>query len=251
MLAIVSHDLRNPLSVVMMAAKLIERGASPDPSGDRLRKQAKAIINEIERMNRLVIDLLDLSKIEAGRSLHVELARRDGAEVVEAIGGAARTPDPSQSADARSGRLPGDVPPRLRRRAYASSVLESDRQRHQVHTRRGLDHRQGCSFKGRHRLLDQQHGDWNPPSSSPPSLRPLLASQLEPKRCRSGALDRQGDRSSASRPRLGRDRGGSREYLLLRATGRSAQRGAASRLLGAARDEAYGIEQASCTRGTE
>ena len=83
MLAIVSHDLRNPLSVVMMAAKLIERSASPDPSGDRLRRHANAISHEVERMNRLVIDLLDMSKIEAGRSLHVELARRDGAKLLK------------------------------------------------------------------------------------------------------------------------------------------------------------------------
>ncbi len=82
MLAIVSHDLRNPLSVVMMAAKLIERWASPDLSGERLKKHANAIVHEAERMGRLVVDLLDISKIEAGRSLHVELARRDGAEIL-------------------------------------------------------------------------------------------------------------------------------------------------------------------------
>jgi signal transduction histidine kinase len=82
MLAIVSHDLRNPLSVVMMAAKLIERCAAPDPTGERLQRYANAIIHEAERMNRLVVDLLDMSKIEAGRSLHVELGRRDGAELL-------------------------------------------------------------------------------------------------------------------------------------------------------------------------
>ena len=83
MLAIVSHDLRNPLSVVMMAAKLIERCAGPDPSGDRLKKYANAISYEVERMNRLVTDLLDMSKIEAGRSLHVDLSRHDGAELLK------------------------------------------------------------------------------------------------------------------------------------------------------------------------
>ncbi len=83
MLAIVSHDLRNPLAVVMMAAKLIERTANRDPSGDRMRKSANAIIHEAERMNRLVMDLLDVSKIEAGRSLPVAAARRDGAELLK------------------------------------------------------------------------------------------------------------------------------------------------------------------------
>ncbi len=82
MLAIVSHDLRNPLSVVMMAAKLIERCAGPEASGERLKNHANAIVHEAERMGRLVTDLLDVSKIEAGRSLPMQLARRDGAELL-------------------------------------------------------------------------------------------------------------------------------------------------------------------------
>lgn len=82
MLAIVSHDLRNPLSIVTLGAKLIERCAGPEPSGEHLKKHANTIVREVERMDRLVADLLDMSKVEAGRSLPVELARRDGAELL-------------------------------------------------------------------------------------------------------------------------------------------------------------------------
>lgn len=63
-LKIVSHDLRNPLSTIAMSAELmLEMELTPEQRAKQL-----AIIHRAgERMNRLVQDLLDVAKIEAGR----------------------------------------------------------------------------------------------------------------------------------------------------------------------------------------
>ncbi len=86
-LATVSHDLKNPLSAILSSAELITREARPGESGDVFRKQVAIIKRSALRMDRLVSDLLDLAKMEAGR-FTVERQRLDVlsllGEVVEA-----------------------------------------------------------------------------------------------------------------------------------------------------------------------
>ncbi len=77
LLAVVSHDLRNPLSTVLLGAKQIERSADESVSGLRTKKAARSILNAVSRMTRLVGDLLDLAKLEAGRPLPVDLEIHD------------------------------------------------------------------------------------------------------------------------------------------------------------------------------
>ncbi len=68
MLAIVSHDLRNPLGVVALNAALVSRDAAVETeSGKRSRRRADSILRASDRMNRLINDLLDLTSIERGR----------------------------------------------------------------------------------------------------------------------------------------------------------------------------------------
>ena len=63
-LRIVSHDLRNPLHTISMsAALLLEIPVPPDQLGEHLKRIKRAG----ERMNRLIQDLLDAAKLEAGR----------------------------------------------------------------------------------------------------------------------------------------------------------------------------------------
>lgn len=73
LVAVVSHDLKNPLGVIQMQAALLLRNAQPgdeEPSR-RLRASAERIQRAVERMNALIHDLLDLAAIEAGRfTLH-------------------------------------------------------------------------------------------------------------------------------------------------------------------------------------
>lgn len=62
-LAMVSHDLRSPLSSVAMSAALL---ATPQPE-ERRQRYLGVIQRSAEQMTRLVQDLLDVARIEAGR----------------------------------------------------------------------------------------------------------------------------------------------------------------------------------------
>jgi signal transduction histidine kinase len=66
LLAVVSHDLKNPLGVVQLASALLLRGSQGKPGGEPVQKQAGRIQAAAERMARLISDLLDWGRIEAG-----------------------------------------------------------------------------------------------------------------------------------------------------------------------------------------
>lgn len=65
-LSIVSHDLRNPVSTVAMSASLLKDSDMTLDDGERV-KQLDIIVRAAQRMNRLIQDLLDVARIEAGR----------------------------------------------------------------------------------------------------------------------------------------------------------------------------------------
>lgn len=67
MLAIVSHDLRNPLGVVSMKASLLLSKLASNAPYDQVRHDVRIIIRNAERMEHLIGDLLDYSAIDAGR----------------------------------------------------------------------------------------------------------------------------------------------------------------------------------------
>jgi signal transduction histidine kinase len=64
MLAIVAHDLRNPLNVVMLARGLL---AENDTSGERRNQLLAVMQRATQRMNRLVEDLLEVVRQESGK----------------------------------------------------------------------------------------------------------------------------------------------------------------------------------------
>lgn len=64
-LAIVSHDLRNPLNAIALNTQLLERLVS---SGDpRLLRITRSLDSSIAQMKRIISDLLDIAAIEAGK----------------------------------------------------------------------------------------------------------------------------------------------------------------------------------------
>jgi signal transduction histidine kinase len=65
-LSVVSHDLRNPVSTVVMSASLLNDAEIELSDQDR-RKQVAVIARSAQRMNRLIADLLDVARIEGGR----------------------------------------------------------------------------------------------------------------------------------------------------------------------------------------
>jgi signal transduction histidine kinase len=82
-LDVVAHDLRNPLSTILMQnAALSRRGAEPER---RNQKPSEVILRAARRMSRLIQDLLDVSVIEA-RHLSIERAPvPTGQLVLEAV----------------------------------------------------------------------------------------------------------------------------------------------------------------------
>ncbi len=66
LMAVVSHDLRNPLSAISTAATLLRRTSDADPTG-RSTRQVEVILRSADRMARLISDLLDIASIDAGR----------------------------------------------------------------------------------------------------------------------------------------------------------------------------------------
>lgn len=78
-LAIVSHDLRTPLGVIVMQTELL--------GGDeRLQRIGRSIAQAAQRMNRLIGDLLDASAINAGH-LTLELGTFQPGEIVHEAAG--------------------------------------------------------------------------------------------------------------------------------------------------------------------
>ena len=64
-IANVSHELRTPVAVIQANAETLVAGALRDP--ERARSFLDAISRHAERLGRLVSDLLDISRIEAGK----------------------------------------------------------------------------------------------------------------------------------------------------------------------------------------
>jgi signal transduction histidine kinase len=74
MLAIVSHDLRNPLHAVMLSISMLQ---SAGKIADDDREQLEIIEISAKRMQRLIEDLLDVTRLEGGKQLPIEPAPLD------------------------------------------------------------------------------------------------------------------------------------------------------------------------------
>src|SRR5262245_31372327 len=82
-LAGIAHDLRNPISTLNMSARLL----SPDeqlPPEERLRTVLSIIERQIDRLNRMIDDLLDATRIEAGQ-LELRFEKMDARAIVRDV----------------------------------------------------------------------------------------------------------------------------------------------------------------------
>jgi PAS domain S-box-containing protein len=64
-LAVVAHDLRNPLNTVTMAVSLMLETYPPERVQER--RQVEIVRRAADRMNRMIQDLLDVNRMESGR----------------------------------------------------------------------------------------------------------------------------------------------------------------------------------------
>jgi PAS domain S-box-containing protein len=105
-LGVVAHDLRNPLSTILLQAAALKRHG-PEPER-RSAKPSEAIHRAATRMNRLIQDLLDVALMESGQ-LTIERARLSARELIVAAVEMQRLLARSSSLDLRVD-LDDDVP---------------------------------------------------------------------------------------------------------------------------------------------
>jgi chemotaxis family two-component system sensor kinase Cph1 len=75
LMAMLGHDLREPLNAIQMAAVLLQNGGPAAPMGVRIQASSN-------RMSRLISQVLDVSKIETGIGLGLQMRATDLAVVV-------------------------------------------------------------------------------------------------------------------------------------------------------------------------
>jgi PAS domain S-box-containing protein len=105
-LGVVAHDLRNPLSAIVLQLEALKRhGPEPERRSPRPRE---TIQRAVTRMNRLIQDLLDVALMESGQ-LAVERARLSARELIV---GAVDMEAPLASSSSLELRveLEGDIP---------------------------------------------------------------------------------------------------------------------------------------------
>lgn len=73
-LAIVSHDIRNPLHVIQLSAQHLDQVAN---EASAVRRDADRVLRCATRIQNIVGDLLDLSREREGQGISVTLARTD------------------------------------------------------------------------------------------------------------------------------------------------------------------------------
>ena len=72
-----SHDLKNPLATASFSAQLLLKGAV-----DRVPALSRQILTSLKRVDTMITDLLDVSRVRAGNKLPMEFATCDAASLV-------------------------------------------------------------------------------------------------------------------------------------------------------------------------
>jgi PAS domain S-box-containing protein len=120
-LGMVAHDLRNPLAMIVMEARLLERGG--DEPDRRWEQPGQQIQQAAIRINRLIQDLVDITRVEAGR-LTVDRRLTHAAQVVFDTAEAHGTLAASATLELRL-ELPADLPEVLADRDRLLQVFEN------------------------------------------------------------------------------------------------------------------------------
>ena len=77
-----SHEMKTPLGIIRAYAE----GLQDETDEAKKQKYAQVIVSEVERMNDLIVTLLDLSALETGAS-QLTMTRLDFVELVETVAG--------------------------------------------------------------------------------------------------------------------------------------------------------------------
>ncbi len=77
-----SHEMKTPLGIIRAYAE----GLQDEPDEAKKQQYTQVILSEVERMNALIVTLLDLSALESGAAV-LDLTRFDFVELVETAAG--------------------------------------------------------------------------------------------------------------------------------------------------------------------
>lgn len=128
-IAIVSHELRTPLTSIKSAASLLSRDwADQKISKEKKRELLDVIINNTDRQTRMITDLLDISKIEAGvMNMHLEATDiiKLGKEMVSTFRDAARVKGISLNLGAEKESLVLMADPDQTRRIFSNLIVNA------------------------------------------------------------------------------------------------------------------------------
>ncbi|AXA90005.1 ATP-binding protein [Massilia sp. YMA4] len=87
LLAMLGHDLRDPLQSITMAATVLQHGAQPQQLGQRIQRSSG-------RMQRLISQVLDMSRLDSGLGLALRKEATDLSRMVEDLVDEARLAHP-------------------------------------------------------------------------------------------------------------------------------------------------------------
>jgi len=107
-MSIISHDLRSPLNVISSSAQLLMT-SPPAAHPERLADQLQVIVRSAERMDRLIGNLLDFSRINAG-SFSILQAEVETAPLLREVHAELRPRAEKKAIDFRC-EAPEDLPP--------------------------------------------------------------------------------------------------------------------------------------------
>lgn len=81
-MAVLAHDLRNPLNVISMGAQMLDRQAADEAA---VRRTAARMIGSAQRMARLIDDLLDLARARQGGGIPLQRTRLNLETLVQRV----------------------------------------------------------------------------------------------------------------------------------------------------------------------
>ena len=80
--AVLAHDLRGPLGAAKLGAELLEE--HPEHPGQR-REAAERIVRSLDRLDGMIRDLLDVSRVRAGERLPLHLGEHDLVQIARDV----------------------------------------------------------------------------------------------------------------------------------------------------------------------
>ena len=84
-LAVVSHDLKNPLSSISLNAQIMKKRLSgPQKEDGPILKKVESILRSVEVMKNLIQDLLDQARLESGK-IELKIKKENFSEVLNEV----------------------------------------------------------------------------------------------------------------------------------------------------------------------